>query len=415
MQRTPTPRGLRQMRRVATGLLIAVSILYVIAYVLERTHPWVAYVRAFAEAAMVGALADWFAVTALFRHPLGIPIPHTAVIPRSKDRIGEGLGRFVEENFLAPRIVAEKIQATDLAGGLAHWLSDPRNSTAAATGLMRGLAMIANSLSDDALRQLIRKYLLARVERTELSPLLGRILAALMAQQGHDRLVDAMLRKAAELVREYEPQLRHAVSVRTSWLWRRLSVDRKVADRLVTVLDEILSTAAEDPEHVLRTRINDALEQLCQQLRSSPQFLAEGERLKKQLLEQPAFEEYLRGVGRELVDQIAAHAAGQDASIDSPLAEWLRGIAGKVLSDEPLRAELNVMLRAAVIRMFELQRHEVAHLIADTVKQWDADTLSSRMEGAIGADLQYIRVNGTLIGGLAGLLIHILTKTLLAP
>jgi len=403
------------MRRVATGLLIAVSILYVIAYVLERTHPWVAYVRAFAEAAMVGALADWFAVTALFRHPLGIPIPHTAVIPRSKDRIGEGLGRFVEENFLAPRIVAEKIQATDLAGGLAHWLSDPRNSTAAATGLMRGLAMIANSLSDDALRQLIRKYLLARVERTELSPLLGRILAALMAQQGHDRLVDAMLRKAAELVREYEPQLRHAVSVRTSWLWRRLSVDRKVADRLVTVLDEILSTAAEDPEHVLRTRINDALEQLCQQLRSSPQFLAEGERLKKQLLEQPAFEEYLRGVGRELVDQIAAHAAGQDASIDSPLAEWLRGIAGKVLSDEPLRAELNVMLRAAVIRMFELQRHEVAHLIADTVKQWDADTLSSRMEGAIGADLQYIRVNGTLIGGLAGLLIHILTKTLLAP
>nr|WP_298728453.1 DUF445 domain-containing protein [uncultured Steroidobacter sp.] len=415
MQRTPTPRGLRQMRRVATGLLIAVSILYVIAYVLERTHPWVAYVRAFAEAAMVGALADWFAVTALFRHPLGIPIPHTAVIPRSKDRIGEGLGRFVEENFLAPRIVAEKIQATDLAGGLAHWLSDPRNSTAAATGLMRGLAMIANSLSDDALRQLIRKYLLDRVERTELSPLLGRILAALMAQQGHDRLVDAMLRKAAELVREYEPQLRHAVSVRTSWLWRRLSVDRKVADRLVTVLDEILSTAAEDPEHVLRTRINDALEQLCQQLRSSPQFLAEGERLKKQLLEQPAFEEYLRGVGRELVDQIAAHAAGQDASIDSPLAEWLRGIAGKVLSDEPLRAELNVMLRAAVIRMFELQRHEVAHLIADTVKQWDADTLSSRMEGAIGADLQYIRVNGTLIGGLAGLLIHILTKTLLAP
>lgn len=415
MQRTPTPRGLRQMRRVATGLLIAVSILYVIAYVLERTHPWVAYVRAFAEAAMVGALADWFAVTALFRHPLGIPIPHTAVIPRSKDRIGEGLGRFVEENFLAPRIVAEKIQATDLAGGLAHWLSDPRNSTAAATGLMRGLAMIANSLSDDALRQLIRKYLLARVERTELSPLLGRILAALMAQQGHDRLVDAMLRKAAELVREYEPQLRHAVSVRTSWLWRRLSVDRKVADRLVTVLDEILSTAAEDPEHVLRTRINDALEQLCQQLRSSPKFLAEGERLKKQLLEQPAFEEYLRGVGRELVDQIAAHAAGQDASIDSPLAEWLRGIAGKVLSDEPLRAELNVMLRAAVIRMFELQRHEVAHLIADTVKHWDADTLSSRMEGAIGADLQYIRVNGTLIGGLAGLLIHILTKTLLAP
>ncbi|WP_116812080.1 DUF445 domain-containing protein [Steroidobacter cummioxidans] len=415
MQRTPTPRGLRQMRRVATGLLIAVSILYVIAYVLERTHPWVAYVRAFAEAAMVGALADWFAVTALFRHPLGIPIPHTAVIPRSKDRIGEGLGRFVEENFLAPRIVAEKIQAADLAGGLARWLSDPQNSSVAATGLMRGLATIASSLSDDALRQLIRKYLLAPVERTELSPLLGRILAGLMAQQGHNRLVDALLRKAAELVREYEPQLRHAVSVRTSWLWRRLAVDRKVADRLVTVLDEILSTAAEDPDHALRTRINEALAQLCQQLLSSPQFLAEGERLKKQLLEQPAFEDYLRGVGRDLVDQIAAHAASQDSSIDTPLAQWLRGVAENVLNDESLRTEINLMMRAVVIRVFELQRHEVAHLIADTVKQWDADTLSSRMESAIGADLQYIRVNGTLIGGLAGLIIHVLTKTLLTP
>lgn len=415
MQRTPTPRGLRQMRRVATGLLIAVSILYVIAYVLERTHPWVAYVRAFAEAAMVGALADWFAVTALFRHPLGIPIPHTAVIPRSKDRIGEGLGRFVEENFLAPRIVAEKIQAADLAGGLARWLSDPQNSSVAATGLMRGLATIASSLSDDALRQLIRKYLLAPVERTELSPLLGRILAGLMAQQGHNRLVDAVLRKAAELVREYEPQLRHAVSVRTSWLWRRLAVDRKVADRLVTVLDEILSTAAEDPDHALRTRINEALAQLCQQLLSSPQFLAEGERLKKQLLEQPAFEDYLRGVGRDLVDQIAAHAASQDSSRDTPLAQWLRGVAENVLNDESLRTQINLMMRAVVIRVFELQRHEVAHLIADTVKQWDADTLSSRMESAIGADLQYIRVNGTLIGGLAGLIIHVLTKTLLTP
>ncbi|HWK48342.1 MAG TPA: DUF445 domain-containing protein, partial [Steroidobacter sp.] len=311
-----------------------------VAYVLERTHPWVAYVRAFAEAAMVGALADWFAVTALFRHPLGIPIPHTAVIPRSKDRIGEGLGRFVEENFLAPRIVAEKIQAADLAGGLARWLSDPQNSAVAATGLTRGLATIASSVSDDALRQLIRKYLLARVERTELAPLLGRILAALMAQQGHNRLVDAVLRKAAELVREYEPQLRRAVSVRTSWLWRRLAVDRKVADRLVTVLDEILSTAAEDPDHALRTRINEALAQLSQQLLSSPQFLAEGERLKKQLLEHPAFEDYLRGVGRDLVDQIAAHAAGQDASIDTPLAQWLRGVAERVVSDESLRTEI---------------------------------------------------------------------------
>ena len=414
MQRVAIPAGLRRMRRVATGLLIAVSILYVVAYTLERTHPWLAYVRAFAEAAMIGALADWFAVTALFRHPLGIPIPHTAVIPRNKDRIGEGLGRFVEENFLAPQIVADKIEAADLAGGLARWLIDPQNSTAAANGLQRGVAMMVNSLSDDDLLSLIRRYLLARLERTELSPLIGKILAALIARQGHRRLVDAMLRKSADLVRDYEPQLRNAVRTRTSWLWRRFSVDQRIADRLITVLEELLSKAAEDPEHALRARINDALDDLCQQLLLSPQFLAEGERLKKQLLEHPSFEEYLRRIGRELADQIAARAGEQDSSADTPLAQWLRGVAERVHNEDALRSELNLMLRAAVIRIIELQRHEVARLISDTVKRWDATTLSGRMEAAIGADLQFIRVNGTLIGGLAGLLIHIVTTTVLA-
>lgn len=415
MQRNTIPTGLRRMRRVATGLLIAVSILYVVAYTLERSHPWVAFIRAFAEAAMVGALADWFAVTALFRHPLGIPIPHTAVIPRNKDRLGEGLGRFVEENFLAPQIVADKVQAADLAGRLARWLTEPTNSAMAAAGLMRGLKTIANSLSDDDLQHLIRRYLFAPVERTELSPLLGKILAAIMAQQGHRRPVDAMLRKAAELVHEYEPQLRQAVRVRTSWLWRRFSVDQRIADRLITVLEEMLRTAADDPNHAIRTRIDNALDNLCQQLSMSPQFLAEGERLKKQLLEHSAFTEYLRRIGRDLVDRIAAPTGEQEPSVDTPLAQWLRGVAERVDGDEALRSEINLMLRGAVIRIIELQRHEVARLIADTVKRWDANTLSGRMEAAIGADLQYIRVNGTLIGGLAGLLIYVVTSTLLAP
>jgi uncharacterized membrane-anchored protein YjiN (DUF445 family) len=254
----------------------------------------------------------------------------------------------------------------------------------------------------------------ARVERTELSPLVGKILAALMAQQGHRGLVDAMLRKAAELVRDYEPQLRHAVRTRTSWLWRRFSVDQRIADRLVTVLEELLRKAADNPEHPLRTRIDHALDDLCQQLLLSPHFLAEGERLKKQLLEHPAFEDYLRRIGRELADQIAARAREHEASSDTPLAQWVRGVAERVHGDDELRLELNLMLRAAVIRIIELQRHEVARLISDTVKRWDATTLSGRMEAAIGADLQYIRVNGTLIGGLAGLLIHIATTTVLA-
>lgn len=400
------------MRRVATGLLIAVSILYVIAHLMERTHPWAAFVRAFAEAAMVGALADWFAVTALFRHPLGIPIPHTAVIPRSKDRIGEGLGRFVEENFLAPQIVAEKIRSTDLAGSLARWMTTPDNSGMAAAGVMRALSVVAHSLTDEDLARLIRKHLLTPVERRELAPLFGKMLAVLMTEQGHKPVVAALLRRSADWIREYEPQLRDAVRDRTSWLWRRFSMDQRIADSMLSALDETFRTAADDPNHTLRLRIDEALDRLCQQLMLSPQFLAEGERFKKQLFEHAAFDDYLRRTARDFLDRLTSSATDGSAASAS-VARWLHDTAQTVLTDESLRAELNSMARSTLIRLFELQRMQVAHLIADTVKQWDADTLASRMENAIGPDLQYIRVNGTLIGGLVGLVIHIVTTTLL--
>lgn len=412
MSRDPTAGGLRAMRRVATGLLIGVSILYVIAHLMERTHPWAAFVRAFAEAAMVGALADWFAVTALFRHPLGIPVPHTAVIPKSKDRIGEGLGRFVEENFLAPQIVAAKIQSADLAGTLARWMMQPENSSMAASGVMRAMSVVANSLTEEDLARLIRKHLLSHVERGEFAPLLGRVLAALMNEHRHKPVVDVLLRKAAELVREYEPQLRDAVHNRTSWLWRRFSMDDRIADSLIVALDETLRAAADNPDHTLRLRIDAELDKLCQQLLLSPHYLAEGERLKHQLLAHPGIDDYLRQVGRALLERFASGATG-DSPANAPLARWLHDTADTVLADEPLRAELNLMARATVIRLLELQRLQIAHLIADTVKQWDADTLTSRMEIAIGRDLQYIRVNGTLIGGLVGLVIHIVSTTVL--
>ena len=415
MRPIPTPLGLRTMRRVATGLLIGVSILYVIASLLERTQAWAGFVRAFAEAAMVGALADWFAVTALFRHPLGIPIPHTAVIPKGKDRIGEGLGRFVEENFLAPQIVAEKIQAADLAGSIARWMTSPQNSEIVARGAVRAVSVIVSSLSDEDLQHLIRRYIVSRVERIELAPLLGKVLAALMAQQRHSGAVAAMLQKAAELVREYEPQMREAVSTRTAWLWRRFSIDQKISDRVLAAIEETLREAAEEPGHALRTRIDEALDKLCQQLMQSPQLIAEGERLKKRLLEHPALEDYLRDVGRDLVSQLASRAAAQDSATNTRLAQLLRGMAEALLRDDSFHHELNRMARATVIQLFELQRLQVAHLIASTVKQWDAVTLSSRMEAAIGADLQYIRINGTLIGGLVGLLIHLFTTALLIP
>jgi len=411
MRQTASAAGLPVMRRIATGLLVGVTAVYVVAHFLERTHTWVGFIRAFAEAAMVGALADWFAVTALFRHPLGLPIPHTAVIPKGKDRIGEGLGRFIEQNFLAPQVVAEKIGTADLVGSVARWVKMPSTGELVAGGIMRALSMLLNSFGDEHLQSIIRRSVADRVERIELAPVIGKLLAALIAQHRHRTAVDAMLRKAAEFVRDYEPQMRQTVSVRTAWLWRRLGIDQKISDKLIAALEGMLKQAAEDPDHELRTRIDAALHRFSAQLMESPQYLAEGEHLKQRLLEYPAFNDYLRGVGRDLQAQIASQAARSDSAMRLQLTELLRGAADAVLRDDALREELNRMSRAAVLRVLELQRLEVAHLIADTVKRWDAVTLTNRMEAAIGADLQYIRINGTLIGGLVGLVIHLVTTT----
>jgi uncharacterized membrane-anchored protein YjiN (DUF445 family) len=405
----PSPAPDR-IRTLATGLLVAMTMVFVIATIYRDAHPAIPYVRAFAEAAMIGAIADWFAVVALFRHPLGIPIPHTAVIPRNKDRIGDGLARFVQEHFLAPEVVAERLAAADLAGALARWMAREGEAQRIADRLVRYLPTLFDALDDADVRRLVHRAVSNRLEKLELAPFAADVLELLTAGRRHQQLVDLVTRKAAHLLAQYEPHIREKVAENTAWLWKMLRVDERVSDKLLDVSRKTLSEVAEDPDHALRGRVEEMLAELVRDLREAPAYRETGERLKRTLLEHPAVGEYLHAVWVDIRADIAADARRPDSRLRQQLGELARGIGEAVLADDAVRRKLNLLFRAAALDILTAQRDEIGRLISDTVRRWDSATFSGRIEAAVGRDLQYIRINGTLIGGLAGLAIFVVSK-----
>lgn len=404
--------GLRYMRRVATGLFVLMALLYIAARMHEADHTWIGFVRAFAEAAMIGALADWFAVVALFRHPLGLPIPHTAIIPRNKDRIGEGLGRFIETNFLAPEIVSHKLADADLAGGLARWLKRPKTADLIAVRISRVLPTLLDALDDDDLRRLLHTTVTGRLERVQLAPLAGDALGLLTKDGRHRPLVDELLEHAADVVHEYEPLIRERVRERTAWLWRAIGVDAIVADKLITLAEETLTAARDDPEHAWRLKLDDQIASFADQLKTSPELNESAEALKAELLAHPAVARYLQSLWNDLRTQVAADVARPDSRIRAHLVEALDAFADRLTEDEVIQRKANRLLRTIVEQAAATGRHAMADLIAQTVHKWDAQTVGRKIELAVGKDLQFVRINGTLIGGLVGLTLHSISQFL---
>ena len=404
--------GLRYMRRVATGLFILMAVMYIAARMHEAEHAWLGFVRAFAEAAMIGALADWFAVVALFRHPLGLPIPHTAIIPRNKDRIGEGLGRFVETNFLAPDIVAQKLTDADLAGGLARWLKRPKTIDLIATRLSRFLPNLLDTLDDDDLRHLLHTMVTGRLERVQLAPLAGDAIGLLTKDGRHVPLVNELLEYGADAVQEYEPLIRDRVRQRTAWLWRAIGVDAIVSDKLIAVAVETLNAARADPEHAWRIKLDEQIGTFAEQLKTSPELNESAEALKAELLTHPAVARYMQSLWNDLRAQVAADIAKPDSRVRAHLSEAIEAFADRLLADPVIQRKVNRLLRSMVEQAADTGRHAIADLIAQTVHKWDAHTVSSKIELAVGKDLQFVRINGTLIGGLVGLTLHSISRFL---
>jgi uncharacterized membrane-anchored protein YjiN (DUF445 family) len=405
---------LRRTKRRATGLLVAAAVVYVVARVYESTHPAVGYVRAFCEAAMVGGLADWFAVTALFRHPLGVPLPHTAIIPANKDRIGEALGRFVERNFLSNEVVSIKLDQIDFATLVGRWLADPARSGPVASEVARFLPRLLDAMGDEPMRHFLHQNLVSALRRIDLAPIAADLLETLTEQNRHQALVDEMLLQGRRFLGEAEPEIRARVRERTAWLWQKLGVDDAISDRLIRAAGDALAEVSADPQHAWRQRFTDMLREYVDALRTSEEYRERAERLKNILLEQPQLAEYVGTVWDHLRDRVREDAANPDSQLRSNLSTALVALGEGLLGDTAVQEALNRWLRGALTDLVEARRHDMSSLISETVRRWDPGTVTDRIERAIARDLQYIRINGTLIGGLVGLLIHAVSQLLLS-
>ena len=407
------PPALRKMRVVATGLLVTMAALFLIARYFQPIHPAWGFVRAFAEAAMVGGLADWFAVTALFRHPLGLPIPHTAIVPRNKDRIGETLANFLRTNFLVPRVVARRMIRLDVAGAAGRWLAQPpQEGGRIRRGASRLFAEMLTAFDPQRLGGMVKAGIGARLRATEVSPILGQLLKAAIAEGRHVPLMESVIRWAGQALAANEPVVRAMVHERSGAILRWTGLDETVADKLIDGLDKLLHDMAEDPGHPIRLKIEEGLDRLAWDLQYDPAMRARVEAMKDDLIANPAMQRWLDGLWEQAREGLLRLARDPEAVTAGKLGETLRQLGQTLQSDPRLASTINRFVRRAVVGIAADYGDGIVRLVSETVRGWDADTVTSRLENAVGRDLQYIRINGTLVGGSVGLVLHVVDRLL---
>ncbi len=404
---------LDRMKRRATGLLVLATAIFGVTRWFESRSPWLGFIRATAEASMVGGLADWFAVTALFRHPLGLPIPHTAIVAARKDRIGRTLGNFVQYNFLARDVVERRLASMRIAERAVTWLSDPANAQLIARQVALGLARSAEALPDDDARRLIGDGLAARVHATRVAPVLGSVLSFITADSRHQDLLDDALGLIEQSVRENREIIRVKVAEESPW-WMPEVVDERIYLKIVSAIENLLREVRESPDHPLRAKFHEALVRFTDKLRTSPDVIAKAEALKEELFSAPVLDEIATSIWRSARTGLVRYADRQPAEGESAppgaLERGLVSFAEAMRSNDAMLGELDRFITDASLTVVEQYRHEVGELIAHTVAAWDPDATSRRIELAIGRDLQFIRINGTLVGGLAGLIIYAVSR-----
>jgi uncharacterized membrane-anchored protein YjiN (DUF445 family) len=396
---------LKMMKRVATGLLGVALVVFVVARILEPSYPWLGFVRATAEASLVGGLADWFAVTALFRKPLGLPIPHTAIIQTQKDRIGRVLANFVQNHFLSHDVLTAKLRSMLLAERVARWVSDPEHSTRIARHLAVGVAQAVQTLPESDARDLIRESALARLQAVQLAPVLGNLLQAVATDDRHQALLDEVLRLVRDALERNQDDLREKIREESPW-WVPGVIDDALHQRIVAAAQKLIAEVAADPEHPLRLKFDVAFRDFVDRLKHSPKVIARTEELKEDLLTHPIVEEFAASLWDRARRAAARFSTEGDGAAVQPLARGISALGESLLDNEARRAELDDFVTNFIASLVEQHRHEVGDLIAQTVRRWDPDVAAQRIELAVGRDLQFIRLNGTLVGGLAGLVIY---------
>jgi uncharacterized membrane-anchored protein YjiN (DUF445 family) len=405
----PAQPGAAGMKMAATGLLVLMAAIFAVTRVLEPQFPWLSFVKAFAEAAMVGGLADWFAVTALFRHPLGMPIPHTAIIPRNKDRIGEALANFIRENFLIPAVVARRMRNIDVAGAVGRFLQTPAGEgTRIRAGASRLIADIFESLDDERLGGIVKGAISTRIRKMEVSPLLGHALASAINEDRHVPMLEAAIRWTARALEANEPLIRDMVHKKANWALKLAGLDAKLADAIIDGLRKLTVEMSTDPAHPVRVKVEEALAQLANDLQTKPGTRERVEAIKEQLLDNRSVSLWLDTLWQKSREAVVKAARNPDAAFAGKLGEVLKSMGATLESDPRIHSAINQFARRAVVGMSASYGSSMVKLVSETVRGWDAGTVTARLESAVGRDLQYIRINGTLVGGLVGVAIHVL-------
>jgi uncharacterized membrane-anchored protein YjiN (DUF445 family) len=402
---------LDRMKRIATGLLALVAAIFVVARLLERRWPWLEVVRATAEAAMVGALADWFAVTALFRRPLGLPIPHTAIVPTRKDRIGASLGGFVQNNFLSRELIAARLGALGPARRIADWLRRPASARTIATHVARALTGAVAVMRDEDVQALIDRSLVSRVRATRIAPLVGNVLSLVTSTNRHHELLDETLRLLDRVVQRNDELIRERVRAESPW-WIPEAVDDRIHDKIVTAIENTIHAVSVDPEHPLRRRFDVAVREFVERLRTSPEVIARGEELKEELLAHPGVRQFSAAIWTDAKAAIVRYGERAAEGDERPIERGIASFGDAMLEDRELLAKVDGWIVDATLYVVEQFRTEVGRFIADTVRGWDPEDTSRKIELAVGRDLQFIRINGTIMGAIVGLLLWLVGRAL---
>jgi uncharacterized membrane-anchored protein YjiN (DUF445 family) len=399
--------ALRRMKRLALALLIAMAVVFTVAFALQKQYPWLEYVRAAAEGGMVGALADWFAVTALFKYPMGLKIPHTAIIPRRKDQIGASLSDFVENNFLSQQVVRDKLASVDIARKAGEWLRSPGGPERVAkegSAVIRGAFTVLN---DDDVQAVIEGMVRKHVLTPPWGPPVGRMAERIFADGHHHKLVDLLVDRTADWVATNHATVNRLVSDRSP-LWVPSFLDDLVGDKVHAELSKFIHAVQEDPEHQVRRSIDGYLTELAQDLQHDPAMIARAEGIKEQILGDPEVRELASRTWGTIKNALLTAVDDPDSELSLRFKSAVRDFGTRLVEDAELAGKVNAWIGDAAGYLVDTYRSDIAGVISDTVARWDAQETSQKIELQVGKDLQYIRINGTVVGALAGLLIFTL-------
>ncbi len=400
---------LKKMKAVATGMLVLAAVIFIVARGLEEDASWAGYVRATAEAAMVGAIADWFAVTALFRHPLGLKIPHTAIIEKRKDQIGESLGDFVQENFLTREVVSDRLASANLAARLGEWLSKPDNAKTLSEQSAAVVAGVTEVLRDETVQQGMEHVVVDRVKAIPITPLVGKAVDVAIEGQHHQRLLELTLQGLGTFLNENQMAFRRRLSQESPW-WVPESVDDRVFVKIYESLERFVEDIRTQPGHQFRRQLDAKTLELSERLKDDPSLQVRGEQLRDEILNHPEVRAWMDSLWSRIKIGLIEATNDPNSELRVRLEEAVID-AGKSLEADPLlRKKIDNWIVGSVGYIAEQFRGEVSELIASTVRSWDSKETSDRLELQVGKDLQFIRINGTLVGGLAGLLIYTLSE-----